>query len=203
MAKNAREHGTTTRSEGHREKFADLGVSFFDADFTLDPFPYLEDLYGREDVLGFSADGMNFIFRFEPALQIIRNRKCRRELGANAEIEAREPVFAERYPNPAKRLQLVFRKLGDGGKTHFALNKLIMDFIDEAPLPAAEEGAARVWSFLDERLDDEVVADGNWIAERIITKVLILLDSEVLRVLRRLLEPLRSVRVYERRARRS
>ena len=27
--------------------FADLGVSFFDEDFTLDPFPYIEDLYAR------------------------------------------------------------------------------------------------------------------------------------------------------------
>ena len=38
------------------ERFVDLGISFFDEDFTLDPFPYLEDLYGREDILGFHAD---------------------------------------------------------------------------------------------------------------------------------------------------
>lgn len=49
------------------EKFVDLGVSFFVQDFTLKPFPYLEELYRREDVLGFRADGMNFVFRFEQA----------------------------------------------------------------------------------------------------------------------------------------
>ena len=37
------------------DDFVDLGVSFFDEDFTLDPFPYLKDLYGREDVLGFTV----------------------------------------------------------------------------------------------------------------------------------------------------
>ena len=37
-------------------QFVDLGVSYFDESFTLDPFPYLEELYGRDDVLGFRAD---------------------------------------------------------------------------------------------------------------------------------------------------
>ena len=66
------------------DKFVDLGVSFFDEDFTLDPFPYLKDLYDREEILGFRADGMNFIFRFEQAQQVIRSRSCGRQPLRNA-----------------------------------------------------------------------------------------------------------------------
>ena len=75
------------------EKFIDLGVSFFDEGFTLDPYPYLEDLYPREDVLGFSADGMNFVFRFDQSRQVMLNRGCRKEPVANPEIEAREAAY--------------------------------------------------------------------------------------------------------------
>ena len=139
-------------------KFVDLGTSFFDAGFTLDPFPYLENLYGREGVLGFSADGMNFIFRFEQALDVIRSRKCRRELRANAEIEARERVFAERYPNRAKRLELAFGNAAGDGKTDFALKKLIMDLVDEVAVTADFSGAQPIFERLasDGRMDDYI-----------------------------------------------
>jgi hypothetical protein len=70
------------------EKLVDLGVPFFDEGFTLDPYPYLEELYAREGILGFSAHGMNFVFRFEQARKVILSRNCRREPVANPEIEA-------------------------------------------------------------------------------------------------------------------
>ncbi len=90
------------------DKFVDLGVSFFDEDFTLDPFPYLEDFYEREEILGFRADGMNFIFRFDQARQVIRSRSCGRQPLASDEIETRERIYAERYPNRAKHFRLSY-----------------------------------------------------------------------------------------------
>lgn len=82
-------------------KFVDLGVSVFDPDFTLNPYNYLKDLYGREDVLGFRADGMNFLFRFEQCRAVMFNKTCNRAGGDNAELEALEKHYAIAYPNRA------------------------------------------------------------------------------------------------------
>ena len=51
--------------------FVDIGVSVFDPSFTLHPYPYLKDLYDREDVLGFRSQGMDFLFRFEQSRAVI------------------------------------------------------------------------------------------------------------------------------------
>ena len=56
------------------EDFVELGVSVFDEKFTLDPYPYLQALYGNTDVLGFSSEGMNFLFRFEQCRSVIYNK---------------------------------------------------------------------------------------------------------------------------------
>ena len=66
----------------------------------------MENLYEREEILGFGADGMNFIFRFDQARQVIRSRSCGRQPLANAEIESRERIYAERYPNREKNFRL-------------------------------------------------------------------------------------------------
>lgn len=79
------------------EAFVPLSTSIFDPEFTLDPFPWLEDLYRRRDVVGFSSEGMNFCFRYAD---------CRDLISAHRHV-SREPPdtddsalahFAEEYP---------------------------------------------------------------------------------------------------------
>ncbi len=80
-------------------KFVALEASIFDADFTLDPYPYLAPLYEREDVLGFSADGMNFCFRFEDCHELISDhRHVAREPVATEETAIQQQAFATQYP---------------------------------------------------------------------------------------------------------
>ena len=87
-------------------KFADLEVSFFDPEFTLAPYPYLEELYARPEILGFRSEGMNFVFRFEEARAVMYNNACAREPLANPEIAERETRLAQQYPNRAKNFLL-------------------------------------------------------------------------------------------------
>lgn len=82
-------------------KFVDLGVSVFDDDFTLNPYTYLEALYDRDDVLGFRADGMNFLFRFDQCRAVMFNRHCSRSPGDSIELQTIEQTWAQRYPNRA------------------------------------------------------------------------------------------------------
>ena len=140
------------------EKFVDLGVSFFDEDFTLDPFPYLKDLYARDEVLGFRADGMSFVFRFDQALQVIRSRSCPREPLASPEIEARERIYAERYPNRAKHFQLAYPMAAPNGRPDFIAKKLMMDFLDQTAKTADFSGAQPIFERLSAggRLDDYI-----------------------------------------------
>lgn len=140
------------------ERFVDLGVSFFDPDFTLDPFPYLEELYGREDILGFQADGMNFIFRFDQASQVIRGRHCRRQPLANPEIEARERIYDERYPTRARHFSLAYPGMAGSGKPDFVVKRLLMEFLDETAGAADFSGAAPIFARLGQagRLDDYI-----------------------------------------------
>ncbi len=140
------------------ERFVDLGVSFFDGDFTLDPFPYLKDLYDREEVLGFRADGLDFVFRFDQARQVIRSHHCRREHSASAESKARERIYAERYPNRAKLSQFVYGNAAADGKPDFVTKKLIMDFLDETAEVADFSGVQPIFERLASggRIDDYV-----------------------------------------------
>ena len=73
--------------------FVPLETSFFSREFTLDPYPWLEPLYRRKDVLGFSSEGMNFCFR---------HADCRDLISAHKNV-SREPVDS-----------------GDSGKADFA-----------------------------------------------------------------------------------
>jgi cytochrome P450 len=128
------------------DDFVDLGISFFDEDFTLDPFPYLEDLYGRKDVLGFRADGMNFIFRLEQAQRIVRSQSCRREPPESAAFAEREKVYATRYPHRAKMLEHNYTTCLDA--PDFATKKLLMDFLDETAQLADFSGARPLYERL-------------------------------------------------------
>jgi hypothetical protein len=140
------------------EKFVDLGVSFFDEGFTLDPFPYLEDLYDREEILGFRADGMNFVFRFDQIRQIVRSRHCGRQPLANPEIEARERIYAERYPHRAKNFRLSYATASEDGQPEVRIKKLLMDFLDEIAVTADFSGAKPIFERLAAggRIDDYI-----------------------------------------------
>ena len=52
-------------------EFIELPVSFFDAEFTLNPYSFLQDLYQRDDILGFSSEGMNFLFRHDDCRAVL------------------------------------------------------------------------------------------------------------------------------------
>ena len=81
--------------------FVDLGISVFDPAFTLNPYPFLEDLYDRPNVLGFRADDRDFLFRFSQSRAVMFNRDCTRAMGNNAELERLEADYAQRFPNRA------------------------------------------------------------------------------------------------------
>jgi hypothetical protein len=62
----------TEQAQGHNNKdrrnmsaFVPLETSIFYEEFTQDPYPWLEDLDHRPEVVGFSSEGMNFCFRFQ------------------------------------------------------------------------------------------------------------------------------------------
>jgi len=138
------------------DKFVDLGVSFFDPDFTLHPFRYLEELYQRDDILGFKSDGMNFVFRFEHARAVMFSKHCAREPVDNPEIARQEAVFAERYPNRAKNFQLAFNY----GTPDLQLKKLLINYIAEIVEKANFGGTEHVYhrlsagGYLDNYVDD-------------------------------------------------
>ena len=79
----AGQYGTQNRGAYNMDKFIDLPVSYFDPEFTLDPYPFLEDLYARDDVLGFRSEGMEFLFRHEDCRAELKSPLCRREPLAN------------------------------------------------------------------------------------------------------------------------
>lgn len=139
------------------DRFVDLGVSFFDGDFTLDPFPYLEDLYGRKDVLGFTADGMNFIFRFDQGQQVVRSRSCGRELPESTAFAEREEDYAIRYPHRARMFANTYTMTPDG--PDFTTKKLMMEFLDQTARVADFSGAQPLYEQLAIKgQEDEYVA---------------------------------------------
>lgn len=123
------------------KKFIDLDVSFFDPDFTFSPYPFLSDLYARDDILGFRSEGMNFVFRFEHARAVLFNPHCAREPLANPKIAEREAVFAQRYPNRARNFQLTY----NSGEPDLKLKRLLMNYIGEVADSADFSGTEAVY----------------------------------------------------------
>ena len=54
--------------------FAPVDWSVFSDDFSLDPYPYVEPLYDRQEILGFRSEGLDFIFRHEDVAHFLHNR---------------------------------------------------------------------------------------------------------------------------------
>lgn len=85
--------------------FAELGVSVFDDAFTLDPYPALEELYARPDILGFTSEGMRFLFRHDQARSVMFSAHCQRPGLDGKELQAMEQRYARLYPDRAWFLQ--------------------------------------------------------------------------------------------------
>ena len=108
-------------------RFAPLGVSFFDREFTLDPFPFIEPLYEREDLLGFESEGMKFCFRFTDCHSLIGAHKhVAREPVATEETARAQAAFAARFPTRAWHFQYSLVDV----KCKALLNHVLLDLLE-------------------------------------------------------------------------
>jgi len=137
-------------------RFANLGVSVFDADFTLNPYHYLRELYDRDDVLGFHSEGMNFLFRFEQSRAVMFNRSCTRAMGNNAELERLEADYAQRYPHRAWHFQNSYTHGEPDLKFKAAIGKFVAQVAEQASFADAEPVFARLsqGGLLDNYIDE-------------------------------------------------
>jgi len=121
------------------DKFIDLGVSVFDPDFTLNPYPYLKDLYQRDDILGFRSESLNFLFRFDDCRQVIMSKTCARAI-ATAKQQELEIAYTERYPHRARHYQLSYMNLPEGPDLKFKalVMRFIADVAEQASFTAVE-----------------------------------------------------------------
>lgn len=109
--------------------FVPLETSIFAPDFTLDPYPWLEDLYYRDDVLGFSSEGMNFCFRYQD---------CRDLISAHKNVSREPPdtsdsdmaAFAEKYPARAWGFQYLLTDM----KAKAILARFIQEMLNRISL---------------------------------------------------------------------
>lgn len=82
--------------------FKDLGDIYFDKEFTLDPFPFLEDIYADSRLKGFHSCGMNFLIKHKDAnTLLLEHEKSGREPVMSDDLIAREMRLAEKYPQRA------------------------------------------------------------------------------------------------------
>jgi hypothetical protein len=141
-------------------EFVDLGVSVFDADFTLNPYAYLQDLYDRKDVLGFHSDGMNFLFRFDQGRAVIFNKHCVRAMGNNEQLARLEADYAQRYPNRAWHFHHSYTHGEPDLKFKAAIGRFVADvasqasfadFYDEALIADCDAGLARIRRYMEDQ----------------------------------------------------
>ena len=119
-------------------KFVDLGVSVFDAEFTLNPYDYLKEIYDRKEVLGFHSDGMNFMFRFEQSRAVIFSKNCTRAMGNNEELQQLEEGYAKRYPNRAWHFRNSYTHGEPDLKFKAAIGRFVAQVADQASFFGAE-----------------------------------------------------------------
>jgi cytochrome P450 len=136
------------------DAFVDLGVSVYDPAFTLDPYPFLMDLYDRPDVLGFRADGMDFLFRFEQGRAVMFNKDCVRAMGNNEELQRLEADYASRYPNRAWHFRHSYTHGEPDLRFKAAIGRFIAAVTEHASFAGAEPVFARLSS--EARLDNYV-----------------------------------------------
>jgi cytochrome P450 len=127
-------------------EFIDLPVSVFDPEFTLNPYPVLEDLYPREDVLGFRSEGMDFLFRHADCRAVLKSPLCRREPLANPEFQQREARYAEMYPNRLWEMSNNFSM----GEVDIKLKSQLVRLLGNIEQTASFEGMQPIFQQLSE-----------------------------------------------------
>lgn len=82
--------------------FKDIGDIYFDREFTLDPYPFLEEVYANPKLKGFHSCGMDFIIRHTDATALLmEHAKVAREPIMSEEMIAHETRMADKYPHRA------------------------------------------------------------------------------------------------------
>lgn len=77
-------------------EFVELDVSIFDPEFTLNPYPYLDELYRRDEVIGFTSEGMRFLFKFDDCRAVMHAKNFQRGTD-DPRCFSREQDYTRRY----------------------------------------------------------------------------------------------------------
>jgi cytochrome P450 len=111
------------------DAFIPLETSIFSPEFTLDPFPWLEPLYNRPDVLGFSSEGMNFCFRYDDCRDLISAHKnvSREPPDSN---DSGKALFAEQFPARAWGFKYLLMDM----RAKAILNRFTMEMLEKISL---------------------------------------------------------------------
>lgn len=120
-------------------KFVPLDASIFDPGFTLAPYPHLEELYQREDVIGFTSEGMNFLFKFDDCRSVMYSKKFHRG-GGDPDYIAREEEFSKRYVHRARHLANHFAM----GEPNLKLKALVTRMINKVAEQASFESVDNI-----------------------------------------------------------
>ena len=136
-------------------QFVELDVSIFDPDFTLNPYPYLEELYQRADVIGFSSEGMNFLFKFDDCRSVMYSKFFYRG-GGDPQHMDREEEFAKRYVYRARHLRNHFAMGAPNLKLKALVTRMINTVAEQASFESVESILAKlkVPGRLDNYVDD-------------------------------------------------
>jgi cytochrome P450 len=76
--------------------FIDLGISIYDPKFTLDPYRYLAPYYSDKDIIGFTSEGLNFLFKFADCREVMFSKAFGRP-ARDAKANALEIEYAKTY----------------------------------------------------------------------------------------------------------
>ena len=134
-------------------EFVDLGVSIYDPDFTLNPYAYLHDLYQHEGVVGFSSEGMQFLFKFDDCRTALYARQFQRGQENPAAFK-READYASRYTHRARHLANHFAV----GKPDLKLKALVVRMVNTIASTASFASVDNILAKLSRpgRLDDYI-----------------------------------------------
>jgi cytochrome P450 len=134
-------------------KFVELDTSIFDPDFTLNPYPYLEDMYQQDDVIGFTSEGMQFIFKFADCRAVMYAKNFQRGTD-DPECFAREEDYARRYIHRARHLENHFAIGVPNLKLKALVTRMINAIATQAEFASVDSILARL--SIPGRLDDYI-----------------------------------------------
>ena len=136
-------------------RFVELDTSVFDPAFTLNPYPHINDLYEHDDVIGFSSDGINFLFKFEHCREVMFSKNFARPTGDES-LNALEMEYAKKYPTRAQYFMLDYSHGEPDLKLKSLIVRLIAAVTEKASLevmrPLAQKltQSGRIDDYIDE-----------------------------------------------------